>query len=98
MKIFKESILLAAEYVNEGGMELPPPEKLLALMSQEPSEHSSITVTSSISVHSSDEETRSAILFTTNNESKLYPLEQDKCECNQCNIEQLLPVGCSFTF
>lgn len=87
--IFKESVLVGAEYIDEGGRELPAPEKLFSLLSQEPSERST-SVTSSVSLHSSEQDAESVVFFNTKQKSEFYSLKQEVCECNQCNNKHIV--------
>lgn len=76
---------MGAEYIDEGGKLLPPPEQLFVLTSARFSESSSV-VTSSLSVHSSEKDADSAIFFNEKNKPQRFTLKKEACQCNQCNI------------
>lgn len=75
---------MGAEYVDEGGKLLPPPEQLFVLTSARTSESSSV-VTSSLSVHTSEKDADSAIFFNEKNKAQRFTLKKEACQCNQCN-------------
>lgn len=82
--IFKEAVLLGAEYVDEGGREFPLPDVLFKLTPHEDSEESSVT--SSVSIRSSEGDAESGIFFNVEGEPNFYSLPKESCKCNKCKI------------
>lgn len=76
---------MGAEYVDEGGKLLPPPEKLFVLASTQSSQSSSV-VTSSLSLHSTEADADSVILLNEKNKARRFTLKKEVCQCNQCII------------
>lgn len=83
--------MLGAEYIDEGGKQVPLPEKLFMLLplETEMSDCSSV-ITSSLSLHSSDKDGESIILFNEKDKAHLFELEKEFCQCNQCNVDNKL--------
>lgn len=90
---------MGAEYVDEGGILLPAPEKLFVFTSTRCSDDS-LTGTSSVSLHSSEKDAESVILFNQKNKAGFFTLKQEVCQCNQCkkNFFSLLNSLCFYLY
>lgn len=80
---------MGAEYIDEGGRELPSPEKLFVLVPHESEGgESSRSETSSVSIHSSEKDAESVVVLKNKDKAEHFQLEKELCGCNQCIIEQ----------